>query len=242
MADERRFDEREVGSILKRVAELHESEGEAADPRSMTRAEIEHVVTELGISKALVARAVSELSVMDVRNRPVWWLGGKTDVMFEQIVDGKIDEATLNRMYEVLRRYLGDPGEIKHEGGATIWSTTAETGRRIHFTVVEQEDTTTLRLEERMPGHAGVTVVGTSFVGGFGGFMAMVPLKVFLIKSMLLLAMGPLVLIGATLGWAVGRMWWGRRAAAVEGELRAAFGEIAALAGGRSHALPPADE
>src|SRR5688572_28655311 len=151
MSDERRFDEREVGSILKRVAELHESESDAADPRSMTRAEIEHVVTELGISKALVARAVSELSVKDVRNRPVWWLGGKTDVMFEQIVDGKIDEATLHRMYEVLRRYLGNPGETKNEGGATIWSTTAETGRRIHFSVVEHEDTTTLRLEERMP-------------------------------------------------------------------------------------------
>ncbi|MCY1060033.1 hypothetical protein [Nannocystis sp. SCPEA4] len=75
MTGERRYDDREVGQILKRVAELHEREGDKADARAMTRAEIEQVVHELGISRALVARATSELAVQDVRNRPVWSLG-----------------------------------------------------------------------------------------------------------------------------------------------------------------------
>jgi hypothetical protein len=122
---DRRYDDREVGLILKRVAELHESEGDKGDARAMTRGEIEQVVHELGISKALVSRATSELAAQDVRNRPVWWLGGKTDLMFEEVVDGHVDDAALTPMIEVLRRTLGDPGELKHEAGARIWSTAA---------------------------------------------------------------------------------------------------------------------
>lgn len=237
MADDRRYDDREVGLILKRVAELHEREGDKTDARSMSRGEIEQVVTELGISKALVARAVSEISVKDVRNRPVWWLGGKTDIMFEDVVEGSIDEPTLTRMLEVLRRHLGDPGKVEVEGGARIWSTSQGTSRRIHFTVVEHEETTTLRLEERMPTDARTTVGGASFAGGFAGFMTVVPLKVFVVKTVLLMAMGPLAMFGAALGWLGGRALWKRRSTGREEQLRRAFGEIVELAGGGPRAL-----
>lgn len=238
MTGERRYDDREVGQILKRVAELHEREGDKADARAMTRTEIEQVVHELGISRALVARATSELAVQDVRNRPVWWLGGKTDLMFEEVVDGHIDDATLVQMIEVLRRSLGDPGKLEREAGARIWSTTANTSRRIHFTVVEQADTTTLRLEERMPGDAGATVGLSIFAGGFTGFMALVPLKVLVIKAVLLLMMGPLALSGALLGWLGGRAMWRRRSVGREEQLQRVFGDIVALAGARREALP----
>lgn len=238
MTGERRYDDREVGQILKRVAELHERQGDKADARSMTRAELEQVVHELGISKALVARATRELAVQDVRNRPVWWLGGKTELMFEEVVDGHIDDATLTQMIEVLRRSLGDPGKLEQEIGARIWSTTASTSRRIYFTVVEHEDTTTLRLEERMSGDAGGLVVGTAFTGGFAGFMTVVPLKALVVKAVLLLMMGPLALSGALVGWFAGRAMWRRRSLGREEQLRRAFGEIVALAGARSKTLP----
>ena len=229
MADDRRYDDREVGLILKRVAELHEGAGEGADGRAMTRAEIEEVVTELGIPKALVARAVSEVSVQDVRNRPVWWLGGKTDVMFEETVDGAIDDATLTRMLEVLRRHLGDPGELTETGGARIWST-KNSARTIHFSVVQSGDRTTLRLEERMPVDASTTVGLATVGGGVTGFMGMVPLKALVLKSVLLLAMGPLVLSGALLGWLGGRMLWRRTSGGRDEALRRMFGEIVVLA------------
>lgn len=225
MSGERRYDDREVGLILKRVAELHEREGDKADARGMTKGEIEQVVQELGISKALVARATNELAVQDVRNRPVWWVGGKTDLMFEEIVDGHVDDATLSQMIEVLRRTLGDPGQLAHEAGARIWSTTQS--RRIHFTVVEHDGRTTLRLEERMD--ASVTV-GSTFAGGFAGFMTMVPMKVLVAKAMLLLLMGPLTLAGALVGWAGGRALWRRRSLDREDQLRRAFAAIVALA------------
>lgn len=229
MADDRRYDEREVGLILKRVAELHEREADGADARAMTRGEIEQVVHELGISKALVARAASELAIRDVRNRPVWWLGGKTDVLFEDVIEGSVEEATLTQMLEVLRRHFGDPGELKEEGGARIWSTSSSS-RKIFFTVVEHGGQTTLRLEERMPVDARTTVGATTFVAGFGAFMMVIPLKALLIKSMLMLALGPLTAAGATVGWLAGRALWKRRSADRERELSGAFGEILALA------------
>ena len=238
MTDERRFDEREVGLILKRVADLRERESEQNDAQGMTRGEIEEVVGELGISRDLVARAVSELSVQDVRNRPAWIVGGKTDVLFEQVVDGTIDEGTLTEMLEVLRRHLGEPGKLEHEGGARIWSTADTTGRRIHFTVVEHRGKSTLRLEENMQGAAGATVGVGAVAGGVSGFLTIVPLKAVLIKSMLLLAMGPLSLVGATLGWLGMRAWWKRVAAAREDLLRRMFGEILAIAGDRPRTLP----
>lgn len=238
MTGERRYDDREVGQILKRVAELHEREGDKADARAMTRAEIEQVVHELGISRALVARATSELAVQDVRNRSVWWLGGKTDLMFEEVVDGHVDDATLTQMLEVLRRSLGDPGKLEREAGARIWSTTTSTTRRIYFTVVEHAGSTTLRLEERMHGDAGAIVGISAFAGGVTGFMTLVPLKVLVIKAVLLLMMGPLALSGALLGWLGGRALWRRRSVGREEQLRRAFGEIVALAGAPRKALP----
>jgi len=241
MADERRYDDREVGLILKRVAELHGREDETSDAHAMTRVEIEEVVTELGISKALVAQAVSEVSVQDVRNQSVWWLGGKTDVMFEQVVPGTIDEASLTRMIEVLRRTLGDPGELLAEGPSRIWSTSSRTSRRIHFSVVEHGQETTLRLEERMPMDARTTVGTSTFGGGILSFLSIVPLKVLVGKAILLLAMGPVVAAGATAGWVVGRALWRRRSAEREVALHRAFGEILSIALGANEgpkALP----
>jgi hypothetical protein len=238
VTDERRYDEREVGLILKRVAELHESGGGKADTRAMTEAEIEQVVTELGISRALVSRAVSEIALQDVRNRPVWLAGGKTDLMFEQIVEGEVDDATLGQMIEVLRRYLGDAGELREEAGARIWSTTES--RRVVFTVVEHAGKTTLRLEERMPTDAATTVGVSASVGGFVGFLSVIPLKALLVKSMLLLAWGPIVAVTATAGWLAGRALWRRRSTDREEQLRRAFGEILALAGAGQRMLPEA--
>ena len=164
---------------------------------------------------------------------------GKTDVMFEEVVDVKIDEATLGRMLEVLRRHFGNPGKLEHEGGAKIWSTTADTTRRIYLTVVEDEEQTRLRLEEHMPTDARVTVGSGTLGGGIGGFMLVVPLKALVVKAVLLMAMGPLALGGATIGWLGGRALWKRRAARREQGLRRALGEILDLA--RRKALPAGD-
>ncbi len=66
----------------------------------------------------------------------------------------------------------------------------------------------------------------------------MVPLKVLVIKAVLLLLMGPLVLIGALLGWIAGRAIWRRRNDEREERLRRCFAEIGRLAEANAKALP----
>lgn len=237
MSDERRYDDREVGLILRRVAELHEQEGRPVDARAMTRTELEQVVGELGISKALVARAVSELSMPQARNRPAWWAGGKTDLMLEQVVEGPIDDRTVTRMLEVLRRTLGDPGKLEHEGGARIWSP-RESSRRVHLTLVEHDGRTTLRLEERMTAEVGATMVMGSIAGLMLGVLSVIPLKALLLKPVLLLVMVPMIMLGVVTGWLGVRAVWKRHSAAREQQLREAFGELLALAEAEPPALP----
>ena len=239
MGGSRRFDDREVGLILERVARLHEQQGHKTDARSMSEAEIEQVVAELGISKALVARAVSELSVQDLRNRKVWWLGGKTDVMFESAVDGTLDDAAHGRMLEVLRRHLGEPGKLETEGGARIWSTTSS--RRIHLTVVEDDGATTVRLEERMPMDARATVGLSAMLGWFAGIMMVIPLKAVVVKAVLLMMMFPAMLVGAGAGWLAGRALWARRSQSRADQLRRAFDEVTAIAEGRAVRAAPSE-
>ena len=98
------------------------------------------------------------------------------------------------------------------------------------FTVVDRGDRTTLRLEERMPVDARVTVGGSAFAGGFGGFLAVIPLKVLVGKAAAVVAMGPLAVVGGTAGWLIGRALWKRRSRHREGDLQQAFADIVELA------------
>lgn len=241
--DAKRYSEREVGLILKRVAELHERDGEVESPRAMTKGEIEDVVAELGISKALVARAASELATKSLTHPRVWWLGGKTHAAFESRIDGKIDAATYDRMLELLRRSFSQVGNVTEQGSARIWSTTRAVPRDLTFTVHQLDDHTTLRLEERMPIDARTTVGGTAFAGFGTGVVAAIPLKVLLGKAMLLMALPGLMFASAALGWTIGREIWRRRSTAREHQLRTVFAELVALAAqGRRLALDTADD
>lgn len=205
----------------------------------MTRGEIEQVVQELGISKDKVARAARELAAQDVRNAPVRRLGGKTDLMFEEVIPGRLDDDALVPILEVLRRTIGDAGELRTDGGARIWSTTSGASRSVHLTVVEHAGNTTLRLEERMSGEAHAIVMASAFASGLLGFFMLVPLKVLVVKAVLLLMMGPLAVSGALLGWLGGRRIWRRRSTAREHEMKRVFAEIIGLAE-EPKALPPA--
>jgi hypothetical protein len=67
----------------------------------------------------------------------------------------------------------------------------------------------------------------------------LVPLKVLVVKAVLLLMMGPLAISGALLGWLFGRTIWNGRSTRKEAQLRRAFAEIVTIAE-PPKALPPA--
>ena len=79
-----------------------------------------------------------------------------------------------------------------------------------------------------------------AFVGGMGGFATVIPLKALLVKATMMLAWGPLIGVGVGLGWMVGRAIWKRRSDGRETQLSSAFGEIVAILGRETKALPKA--
>ncbi len=222
---ERRYDDREVAQILKRVAELHEADG-ASGGDGMTAQELEGVVGELGMSKALVARATMELARPQARTQPRALLGGPESLMFEDRVDGEISDATFELMVDVLRRALGVPGEVDRSGDTRMWSSSEGAGRVVHLTLVPREGYCVVRLDEQMPVDARTTVGMGTVAGGMSGMMSVVPMKVLLAAGLAKLFLLPMVVVGGLAGWGIGRAVWRRRSQGREAELSEAFAQV----------------
>ncbi|TPV94065.1 MAG: hypothetical protein B7733_17185 [Myxococcales bacterium FL481] len=233
----RLYREREVKEILKRAAELHHAHDSSDSSKAMTRREIEDVARELGIPAALVARATNELVTAERRRPSAWWLGGKTGLTFEYQVQGRLDDATFDRLVEALRRALHDAGTLTEQRSTRIWTTQRPIPRAITLTVFEDDEETTVRLDERMPIDARTTVGASSFAGFGSSIFSAIPLKVLLGKAAVLVALPGVMLGGAALGWAIGRQIWRRRSAAREDQLRTVFADLVAIVDRAHHAL-----
>ena len=238
--DERRFDEREAGKILARVAELGERRRDDAKT-GLTRAELEDVAAELGYERALVARASAELARPESDDR-LW--GGPTRLRFEARVAGAPSQRTLEHIYDALRRAFGVPGEVSESGGATLWSAGAATSRGVFLTVREVDGETLYRLEEQMPVDARASSGVGAVLGFFIASLAMIPLKVLLGKPLLMLMILPLFVTGALAGWAVGRARWRLKSAERRAQLEDVFSDILELASAGAEEAPalPAGE
>lgn len=243
--DDTEIDERNAALILRRAAQLQEQQSDQAQVadggRSFRLRELEEAVAELGIDPALVRTAADELSIAEVRNQAPWFLGGKTDLLFEATVEGPIEGQRLESMLEVLRRYLGSPGELRTSGSAQIWQTSKGTNRSIFMTLTPRGKKTLVRLEEAMPVDSRATVGGSAAAGTMAGLLTIASLKA-LLGTAAKIWIGPLMVIGALIGWLIGRQIWARMSARREEQVRRAFKDILRAAAHEQAALPAADE
>lgn len=240
MSDDGRIDERNAALILKRAAQLQEQRDTAGSGRTFSLQELEEAVDELGIDRALVRTAADELSIAEIRNQAPWYLGGKTDVMYEATVEGPVAGARLDGMVEVLRRLLGNPGELRASGSAQIWSTGKGTTRRVFLTLTPKGNKTLVRLEEAMPMDARGTVAGSTVGGMMVAMLSLATLKTILgtaAKAFL----GPMLIVGVALGWFIGRQIWARVSAGRDQQVRRMFQEVLRAAADEPAALPEAD-
>ncbi|MEZ4381842.1 MAG: hypothetical protein R3A79_10850 [Nannocystaceae bacterium] len=213
--NERRYDEREAAQILARVAELGERQRDDA-ATGLSRGELEEIAGEIGLNRALVARASAELAQPEAAG------GGPTRVRFEARVPAVRSPAFVAEACDLLRRAVGEPGTLSESGGATIWSAGGASGRTVHLTVRHVGDQTLIRLEEGLAEAARSHAMGGAAAGFMLAVLAMIPLKVLLGKPALLLLVAPLFVLGALSGWAAGRRRW----RAVSAERRAELGDV----------------
>ena len=81
--------------------------------------------------------------IEEVRNQDSFWLGGKHDLMLEHRIERKLSEAELGAMVEVLRRHIGDPGRLRKEANAHIWSPTESSSRAVNIRILVRTITCT---------------------------------------------------------------------------------------------------
>src|SRR6266511_3819380 len=120
---ERRFNDEEVALIIKRAAELQQTEQTEQDPGSaLSLSDVEQIAREAGIDPKLVRRAALGLDQPSTTNRPSPWLGSPTRLVFERVVDGEISVDEFEPLIMQVRRTFGDNGVPSVLGHSLAWS------------------------------------------------------------------------------------------------------------------------
>lgn len=174
-SNSRRFSEEEVALIIKRAAELQETEQVEQEPgMSMSLADVEQIAKEAGIDPQLIRRAAQGLDRPADTNRPSPWLGAPTRLVFERVVDGEISADDYESLVNEMRRTVGDNGMPSVLGRTLAWTSTPVAGRRhsrgrqIDASIISRGGVTTIRVEEELRNIAGA-LFGGLMGGGAGG-------------------------------------------------------------------------
>ena len=171
---ERRFNDEEVALIIKRAAELQQTEQVASEPSTaLTLTDVEQIAREAGIEPALIRRAAQSLDRPSTTVRPSPWVGSPTRLVFERVVDAEIPVEAYEVLVNEIRRTFGENGVPSVLGRTLAWTSSRVGGRRnahgrqIDVSVVSRGGVTTIRVEEELRNTAGALFGG--LVGGVGG-------------------------------------------------------------------------
>jgi len=177
MADtprERKFNDEEVALIIKRAAELQQTEQTEHEPgNALSLSEVEQIAKEAGIDPRLIRRAALGLDQSEVTNRPSPWLGAPIRLVFERVVEGEVPAEEFEALVAEIRRTFGQNGLPSVLGRSLAWSSTMGGGRRrargrqLDVNIVPRGGVTTIRVEEELGNVAGALMGG--IVGGGGG-------------------------------------------------------------------------
>ena len=169
----RRFNDEEVALIIKRAAELQQTEQIAQDPSSsLSLKEVEDIAKEAGIDPALIRRAANTLDQRTEVNRPSPWVGAPTRIVYERVVDGEITNHAYEPIVNEIRRTFGDNGIPSVLGRTLAWTSTPMGGRRqsrgrqIDISIMSRGGVTTIRVEEEL---RNIAALFGGLVGGGGG-------------------------------------------------------------------------
>ena len=173
-ARDRKFSEEEVALIIKRAAELQQTQQVESEPsNALTLTEVEQIAREAGIDPKLIRQAAIGLDRPSETSRPSPWVGAPTHLVFERVVEGEIPVEDFEPLINEIRRTMGDNGVPSVLGKTLAWTSSYQGGRRrnngrmVDVSIVSRSGTTTIRVEEEMRNVAGAIFGG--LVGGGGG-------------------------------------------------------------------------
>ncbi len=174
-ARNRKFNEEEVALIIKRAAELQQTQQVQQEPSTaLTLSEVEQIAREAGIDPMLIRQAAHGLDRPSETIRPSPWVGAPTRLVFERVVDGEISVDDFEPIINEVRRTFGDNGIPSVLGRTLAWTSSSQGGRRrqsgrmVNVSVVSRSGVTTIRVEEELRNLAGGLFGGLVGGGGVG--------------------------------------------------------------------------
>ncbi len=169
---QRRFTEREVRTILRRVADMRGPGSALGDADGPTLPQLQQAAGELGLDPSLVEAAAREITAD--REGGFWrrLLGGPASVEAVEVVAGSVSEADWPLLVDEIREASGRLGELKPVGGSFAWSSGAGDTDSLDVTAVPDGEHTRVRVSARFGGLAGLMIVLPGIFGLLAGGIA----------------------------------------------------------------------
>jgi hypothetical protein len=171
----RRYSDGEVREIVKRASEMEASTPTAGG--AMTIGGVEALAAEVGIAPEVVRAAVQLVTPraeagtglaieMPKRNR---WLGGRTRLVFEHVIEGELPEAEFQVMVDEIRRVVKNVGQVSQFGRSFSWVSTRRGSdqRDLEVAVSVRGGRTRITIQENLGPLIGAVYGGIG--GGMGG-------------------------------------------------------------------------
>jgi hypothetical protein len=162
--DERKFTDREVREILKKAVERAPSRA-LVKSEGLSLAELKAIGEEVGIDPARLedaARAVTGGGA----GRANRILGAPTVFNFERKVEREFDPDDTHEILSLIRRTMGQQGEVSEVHGAVEWSAKGELGER-YVTLSPRDGTTAIHSSSNLSNAAILTYLPTGIIGFF---------------------------------------------------------------------------
>jgi len=167
---ERRFDDKEVGEILKAAAEMQSGISTSGSSLGMTLAELQAVAQEVGIDPAHIDRAATELaSTSDTPKR-----NGLDSFFVQHSVKGQLSEEGWDELVTELRRHTGKRGKIEINGQSREWVGNSDVSS-VTLNVTFRGGRTRLKLFGET---AGASALAKAMGLAFGFIVALIPVIV----------------------------------------------------------------
>jgi hypothetical protein len=119
------YNEKQIGSILKRAAELSQDET-GPNASGLSIEELQQVGSEAGLDPNLILKAAAELHSSGPE-REKNFFGGPVSYSNDIVLDGEIDNATWEEMIAAIRGTFKEPGVVSTRENVFEWTGQSET-------------------------------------------------------------------------------------------------------------------
>ena len=216
----RRFSEREVALVLRKATEMEEHQGTSGSGLSLE--ELEQIAGEVGISPALIRRAVAELDTKRARSNPL--MGAPLSHEAIRAVAGELGPEETAALIAVVERNSDQLGVVTEALGSTRW-TARDRFRTTQVAITSAKGGTTVRVVERASARLKGMLHGIP--AAWGAILSIAALGSAAPESLpFVFALGA-TLNGALAGGLVGRFVWQRISAARAARVERLAAELA---------------